>query len=89
MRVNANFLSGTATIAYDETRVTPANIETFVAECGYHCRGEVMPAHVCEPGKPNGKPAGRAMEHQGHAPFGFSKDVLMFLLATPAVFYGG
>ena len=52
--VDANFLSGSATIVYDETRVTPNDITTFVAECGYHCRGEVAPAHVCEPAKPTG-----------------------------------
>jgi len=41
VRVNANFLTGTATIVYDETRVTPDDIRTFIADCGYHCRGEV------------------------------------------------
>lgn len=63
VRVDANFLSGTATIVYDETRVTPDDIKRFIAECGYYCRGEVVPAHVCEPGKPNGTPTVRAMEH--------------------------
>jgi len=52
VRVDANFLSGTATVVYDEARVAPGDIETFIAECGYHCRGEVVPAHVCAPGKP-------------------------------------
>jgi len=61
--VDANFLSGTATIVYDETRVAPDDIKTFIAECGYLCRGEVVPAHVCEQGKPNGTPSDRAMEH--------------------------
>ena len=65
--VDANFLSGTATIVYDEARVAPDDIKTFIAECGYHCRGEVVPAHVCEPGKPNGTLTVRAMEHRGHA----------------------
>lgn len=68
MKVDANFLSGTATIVYDETRVAPDDIKTFIADCGYHCRGEVMPAHVCEPDKKsNGTPTVRAMEHQSHA----------------------
>src|SRR5450759_3871528 len=49
VRADANFLSGTATIAYDGTRVTPDDINRFIADCGYHCRGEVLPAHVCEP----------------------------------------
>ncbi|MEP6664066.1 MAG: heavy metal translocating P-type ATPase, partial [Verrucomicrobiota bacterium] len=56
VKVAANFLSGTATVVYDETRVAPDDIKRFVADCGYHCRGEIMPAHVCKPGKLNGKP---------------------------------
>jgi len=67
LSVNANFLSGSATIAYDETRVAPDDIKTFIADCGYHCRGEVVPAHVCEPHQPSGTQSVRAMEHQGHA----------------------
>jgi Cu2+-exporting ATPase len=67
VRVDANFLSCTATIVYDETRVSPDDINTFFAECGYHCRGEIVPAHVCQPGKPNRTPTAPASEHQGHA----------------------
>jgi Cu2+-exporting ATPase len=67
VRVNANFLNGTATVAYDETRVSLDDINKFIAECGYHCRGEVVPAHVCEPGRPNGTLSVRAMKHPGHA----------------------
>jgi Cu2+-exporting ATPase len=66
MRVAANFLTSTATVMYDETRVAPDDINKFVADCGYHCRGEVMPEHVCEPGKPNGKQTVHASEHHGH-----------------------
>jgi hypothetical protein len=65
-KVNANFLSGTATIAYDETLVSLDDINRFIAERGYHCRGEVVPVHLCEPGKGNGIPAIRVNEHQGH-----------------------
>lgn len=152
---DANFLSGTATITYDETTVTPGDIAAFVSECGYHCRGEVVPAHICEPDRPDKQippaPAGeKAVDHSGHkadevardkaemahdmghgmgesmdamvrgmrnrflvtlglavvtylyapmfqdltgitlpTPFGISKELLGFLLATPAVLYGG
>ena len=187
VRVDANFLNGTATVVYDEARVSSSDIIAFVADCGYHCRGDVVPAHVCSPGTPNTRltvpstehradivqstaaapvveppkekvnvevrpPAGSAKseDHAGHkagamsadkaamahdmghgsgkdidgmvrdmrnrlivtlvltiliylyapmfvtltglvlpVPFGLSKNVLMFLLATPAVFYGG
>ncbi len=39
-----------AGVEKQSTRVSPDDIYTFIVECGYHCRGEVMPAHVCEPG---------------------------------------
>ena len=38
----ANFLSGTAAIVCDETRVTPDDIKTFIADCVYYCRSEVL-----------------------------------------------
>ena len=59
MKVDANFISGTATIEYDETRVAPDDINAFIAECGYHFRGEVVPAHICEPSKPTTPPSKR------------------------------
>ncbi len=36
VRVDANFLNGTATIVYDETRVALDDIKAFIADCGYH-----------------------------------------------------
>lgn len=167
MKVEANFLSGTATIQYDEKKVALADIKTFVVEWGYHCQGAALPAHVCEasnghqdhaapkpnvPPPSNQPPAKDAMgeDHAGHSaesmpgdktamaegmghgtgesmegmvlgmrnrffvtllltipiylyapmfvmltgitlpvPFGVSKEILMFVLITPAVFYGG
>ena len=66
-RVDVNFLSGTATIDYDEARVALDDINRFIADCGYHCRGKVMPAHLCDPDAPNGTRTVPAIEHQGHA----------------------
>lgn len=65
-KVDANFLSGTATIQYDEKKVAMDDIKTFVAECGYHCQGAAVPAHVCEVSKRNGKPFAPSAEHQDH-----------------------
>jgi Cu2+-exporting ATPase len=62
VRANANFLNGTASIVYDEARVSLDDINRFIAECGYHCRGEVVPEHLCEPGKRN---EGRGPPHKG------------------------
>ncbi len=47
--VAANFGSATATIRFDETRVSQIELEQAVRDCGFHCRGKVMPRHVCVP----------------------------------------
>lgn len=58
--VNANFLSGTATIVYDETLVAPKDFKTFITDCGYRSGGEVMPEHICRPVMKNGSPSAPA-----------------------------
>ena len=51
-RAEVNYVSGSATVAYDET-VTDINaIKAKVHECGYHCSGELLPRHLCKPGNP-------------------------------------
>jgi Cu2+-exporting ATPase len=47
----ANFASASATVDYDEAAVSAGELEQAVRDCGFHCRGEVVPRHVCEPGQ--------------------------------------
>ena len=47
--VDVNYVAGSATVHYDETKVTLETIRQRIVECGYHCRGEMLPAHVCLP----------------------------------------
>src|SRR5512147_1237376 len=35
--VNASYVSQTATITYDETRLTAANLQDLVRDCGFGC----------------------------------------------------
>ena len=42
VRADIDVPSGTATVVYDETRVASDDIKTFIADCGYHCHGEVV-----------------------------------------------
>lgn len=58
--VDANFLAGTATVEYDENRVTLADLKRVLSECGHHCAGECLPEHVCKPEDPPGE---HAAEH--------------------------
>ncbi|WP_064697800.1 heavy metal translocating P-type ATPase [Rhizobium aegyptiacum] len=70
---DVNFLSGTATVAYDETRTNVEAVVAAVSECGFHCRGEVVPRHLCEPGSTTVDPANphapahHAMHGKSHA----------------------
>jgi len=50
---DVNYVAQSATVHYDETRTTLDEIARRVVECGYHCRGQLVPNHLCdEPGKP-------------------------------------
>jgi Cu2+-exporting ATPase len=167
--VEANFLNGTATVKYDESKVTLVDIKKMISECSYHCSGEQVPQHISTPSDPpethtgthkvrpktkqpgltesspelappehaghkmTGKAGQAAMAHEmGHGegmsmeamvrdmqrrfivalvfaipvfvysplftqvfqvqaplPFGASNELISFVLATPAVLYGG
>lgn len=45
----ANYLSQTVAVGYDEDGITQREIERLIERCGYHCRGEVVPAHLLTP----------------------------------------
>ena len=45
---DVNYVAGSATVHYDESLVTVEAIRQRVVDCGYHCRGELVPAHVCD-----------------------------------------
>ena len=46
--VGANYMSDTVTVGYDESAVTETSIRQLIEQCGYHCRGQVMPANIIE-----------------------------------------
>ncbi|MHB1433920.1 MAG: heavy metal translocating P-type ATPase, partial [Streptosporangiaceae bacterium] len=74
--VEANPVAQTATVTFDPARTTVGDLAGWVRDCGYHCRGESVPDHVCPPAGPvtgapgagAGRPAGEAGHgaHQGH-----------------------
>ncbi|ABM39797.1 heavy metal translocating P-type ATPase [Polaromonas naphthalenivorans] len=47
--VDVNYVAGSATVHYDETQTSLQAIGQRIIDCGYHCRGELVPAHVCGP----------------------------------------
>jgi Cu2+-exporting ATPase len=88
--VEANPVAQTATVTYDPSRTTVEDLAGWVRDCGYHCRGESVPDHVCaSAGVAHGTPgaaagpveslpaAGHGAAHQGHdmpMPAGRSTD---------------
>ncbi|MBA4103627.1 MAG: ATPase P, partial [Arthrobacter sp.] len=47
--VDANAVAQTATVSFDPSVTSLAQISGWVRDCGYHCRGESVPDHVCYP----------------------------------------
>ena len=79
MSVSANPLAQTATVTFDPSRTSVAELRRWVEACGYHCAGQSVPDHICDAMSEVVPPIGRAdhpapamspheaMGHGGHA----------------------
>jgi Cu2+-exporting ATPase len=47
--VEANPVDQTATVTYDPERTSVAQLASWVRDCGYHCAGQSVPDHLCDP----------------------------------------
>lgn len=47
--VAMNAGSTTATVEFDEGRTSPETLAREIEACGFHCRGETVPRHLCVP----------------------------------------
>ena len=73
--VDANPVSQTATVTYDPEATSVAHLQQWVIDCGYHCAGQSVPDHICDPAHdPHAHPAQAGPdehadhgEHAGHA----------------------
>ncbi len=86
--VEANPVAQTATVTFDPAQTSVEELRAWVQECGYHCAGQSVPGHVCDPMAERGAPAAphdhaateRAAQahghgHGGHA--GMSMDAMV------------
>ncbi|WP_369266734.1 heavy metal translocating P-type ATPase [Streptomyces harbinensis] len=48
-RAEVNPVTQTATVTYDPRRTSLAQLRLWVEECGYHCAGQSVPSHLCDP----------------------------------------
>ena len=68
-RATASIASNSVTVEYDETVTSVAALKNKVNECGFHCTGQIMPKHVCEPHPGMPVSRGAPMKLAGSRPF--------------------
>jgi P-type Cu2+ transporter len=49
LEVEVNAVAQAATVVFDPRRTSLAELRGWVMECGYHCAGQSVPAHACDP----------------------------------------
>ncbi|TFD44822.1 cadmium-translocating P-type ATPase [Cryobacterium frigoriphilum] len=49
LSVEANPVAQTANVSYDPEVTSQADLRTWIVECGYHCAGQSVPNHICDP----------------------------------------
>ncbi len=47
--VEANPVSQTANVSYDPQLTSQAQLRQWIIDCGYHCAGQSVPEHICDP----------------------------------------
>jgi P-type Cu2+ transporter len=47
--VAVNPVAQTATVVFDPARTSLPLLRDWVQDCGYHCAGQSVPAHICDP----------------------------------------
>ena len=47
-QVTASIASSSATVEYDEAVTDAETLKNKINECGFHCAGEMLPAHICK-----------------------------------------
>jgi P-type Cu2+ transporter len=63
IEVDANPVAQTATVTYDPSQTSVAELAGWVRDCGYHCAGQSVPEHICDP---LAEPAAHVTKHDHH-----------------------
>ena len=64
--VQVNPVGQTATVFFDPARTTVEELTGWVRDCGYHCRGESVPDHLCPPAPSTDTTRQGHDDHGGH-----------------------
>lgn len=65
--VSANAANQTASVTYDPSLTSVAQMTGWVRDCGFHCAGRSVPDHICEPMGEAAAPALTGRQHEEHA----------------------
>ncbi|MCV7255479.1 heavy metal translocating P-type ATPase [Mycobacterium hackensackense] len=97
--VQANTVNNTATVTYDPAATSVADLSQWLRDCGFHCQGRSVPAHVCDPmAEPGGAEAvspHALMGHGGHGAMSMAamvadmrnRFVVALVLSVPIMLY--
>ena len=69
--VEANPVAQTANVTFDTAQTSVAELRRWVQDCGFHCAGQSVPEHICDPlmePDPTPEAHGHAMHAVGEAP---------------------
>src|SRR2546423_14372187 len=67
LSVDANPVAQAATVTFDPSQTSVEELRGWVRDCGYHCAGQSVPHHVCDPLLEPGAPTGPPMDHAAMA----------------------
>ncbi|NKQ52879.1 copper-translocating P-type ATPase [Amycolatopsis sp. K13G38] len=49
VEIETNPVAQTATVVFDPSRTSVSQLRQWVIDCGYHCAGQSVPHHICDP----------------------------------------
>ncbi|MCW2635546.1 MAG: ATPase [Blastococcus sp.] len=73
--VDANPVGQTVKVTYDPQQTSVAQLTEWVRDCGYHCAGQSVPRHVCDPAA-EPRDHGTTAAHDGHLVAGVAAGAL-------------
>ncbi|MEO7616636.1 MAG: heavy metal translocating P-type ATPase [Streptosporangiaceae bacterium] len=63
LHVVVNPVAQSATVVFDPGVTSVAELRAWARECGYHCAGQLVPSHLCDPAE---EPTGARLPASGH-----------------------
>ncbi|WP_136708048.1 heavy metal translocating P-type ATPase [Agromyces sp. H66] len=72
--VEANPVAQTANVTYDPNVTSLTELRKWVRDCGYHCAGQSVPDHICDPADERPVTLVSESDHHQHAATGLATE---------------